>query len=78
MGDIWIRFGREIIIDAKEDSEPALLRLCILGPGFAVLLHQRNYLILHASAVSVEGEAVIFLGNSGDGKSTMSDRIASI
>ena len=35
------------------------------------LLHQRNILILHGSAIKVNGESVIFVGPSGVGKSTL-------
>jgi hypothetical protein len=37
----------------------------------AVLLLQRGLLVLHASAVSVDGKAVVFLGSRTAGKSTM-------
>lgn len=36
----------------------------------AVLLHQRSYLTLHASAVEVDGQGVAFIGPQGAGKST--------
>jgi hypothetical protein len=70
-GAIQIRGGKEVLVDPYKDSELAFLQQCIIGPVFAVLLHQKKHLILHASAVSLDGEAVIFLGNSGDGKSTI-------
>jgi energy-coupling factor transporter ATP-binding protein EcfA2 len=71
VGALQIRNGNEIIADPLPEVEERVLRLFILGAGLAVLLHQRGYLILHASAVSVKGHAVCFLGNSGAGKSTM-------
>jgi len=71
VGAVQIRGGKEVLVDPYKDSEQAFLQQCIIGPVFAVLLHQRKYLILHASAVSLDGEAVIFLGNTGDGKSTI-------
>jgi hypothetical protein len=36
-----------------------------------MLLHERNHLILHASAVEIDGKAIAFLGACGGGKSTM-------
>jgi hypothetical protein len=42
----------------------------ILGAGFALLLHQRGLLVLHASAVEIGGGVVGFLGGAGWGKST--------
>jgi hypothetical protein len=35
-----------------------------------VLLHQRELVVLHASAVEIEGEALVFAGWKGQGKST--------
>jgi hypothetical protein len=37
----------------------------------ATLLYQRGLLVLHASAVEVEGQAVVFVGASGWGKSSL-------
>jgi len=43
-----------------------ILRNLLLG----MVLHQRGRLVLHASAVSINGGAAIFLGPKGTGKST--------
>jgi hypothetical protein len=37
----------------------------------SVMLHQRGLLVLHAGAVEIAGQAVVFLGNKVWGKSTM-------
>lgn len=76
LGTFLIREGKEIIIDPaagvkEEDLHPALLGACM-----AVVLHQRGYLILHASAVAIEGRAIAFLGEKGWGKSTMAVSLA--
>src|SRR5581483_11098147 len=66
-----IRDGREITIDAKSEADEVVQRLYLLGASLSVLLHQRNYLVLHASAVvTADGKAVGFLGDKGAGKST--------
>jgi hypothetical protein len=41
-----------------------------MGRMMAYLLRQRGWLPLHASGVELEGQAVLFLGASGAGKST--------
>jgi HPr Serine kinase C-terminal domain len=71
LGKFRVRGGREILIDPVPGVQERLLRLPLLGTILAVLLHQRAFLVLHASAVAIDGEAIIFLGNKGYGKSTM-------
>lgn len=65
-----VRNGREIILEPYPGAEEKLLRLPLIGIAFAALLQQRGILVLHASAVSVGREAVVFLGWKGAGKST--------
>lgn len=64
--------GKEIIINNSTGIEQNLLKTIILGPVFATLLHQLGRLVLHASAVSINNNAVAFLGPKGRGKSTTS------
>lgn len=71
LGKFLVRGGREIIIDPRPGVENHLLRLPVLGTLLAVLLHQRGFFVLHASAIAIDGQAVIFVGNKGRGKSTM-------
>jgi hypothetical protein len=66
-----VRGGREIIVDRVPGVDERLLRLSILGPAFALLLHQRGQFVLHASAVESGGVGVAFTGGSGWGKSTL-------
>lgn len=70
-GSFHIRTGREIIVDPKPGADPDLLRALLMGRMMAFLLRQRGWLPLHASGVAVGGEAVLFLGISGAGKSTV-------
>jgi hypothetical protein len=70
-GRFLIRNGKEIVIHPAAEADEALIRLLVLGPVLAILLHQRGLLVLHASAVAVEGGAVLFIGGKGAGKSTM-------
>lgn len=69
-GTFRLRGGREITVDAQPGADAALLRAYLLGPVLALLLHQRGFLVLHASGVAMDGGAVLFLGSSGCGKST--------
>ncbi|MDJ0616362.1 MAG: hypothetical protein QNJ63_06350 [Calothrix sp. MO_192.B10] len=66
-----VRNGKEIIFETFPGMEEELIRFPILGMLLAVLLHQRGFLVMHASTVEINGAAVSFLGKKGMGKSTM-------
>jgi len=63
---------QKIIINPKTNLEEDFLRLLILSYAFAIFLHKRGKLVLHANAINMFGSAVVFLGGSGEGKSTTS------
>lgn len=63
--------GRRIVIDVHSAADPRAVRLFLLGPVIALLLHQRKMLVLHASAVVVDGKVIAFAGEKGEGKSTL-------
>jgi hypothetical protein len=69
-GSFIMRKGIELVVQPVPGVEERALRMGILGPGFATILQQRGYLVLHASAVVVGGKAVAFIGWKGKGKST--------
>lgn len=71
VGEVTVRDGREIVVTARPRVDARTLRLAVLGPAFGVLLQQRGFLVLHASVVEIGGAAVAFLGDSGQGKSTL-------
>jgi hypothetical protein len=62
--------GREIAFESETDSDDDI-PIFVLGTVFGILLHQREQIVMHASAVRVNGKAVLFCGASGAGKSTM-------
>jgi hypothetical protein len=63
--------GSEMVVEAAEGTPAAEVAIFIIGTVFGVLLHQRRQIVLHASAVRVNGKAVLFCGYSGAGKSTI-------
>jgi hypothetical protein len=71
VGRIRVRGGAEIVIDLVPDAYGCLVRVCLLGPALAALLHQRGLLVLHGSAITIGGIAAAFLGAKGWGKSTL-------
>jgi hypothetical protein len=69
VGAFLARGGHEIVVDPAPGVDDRVLRLSILGPALALILHQRGLLVLHASVVARDGDAVAFLGDNGWGKS---------
>jgi hypothetical protein len=70
VGAFLVRNGNEIVIDALPGVAENVIRLPLLGMALAAIIQQRGLLALHASAVSVGGRAVAFLGAHRLGKST--------
>jgi hypothetical protein len=62
--------GCEIAVSPTKTSNFDLIVNTILGTPMGIILLQRGFLVLHASAVEIRGKIVCFLGTSGAGKST--------
>lgn len=61
--------GDKLIV-APHTTDPNLLSLFTVSEALGLILFQRGYFLLHASAVKVGNEAWCFMGNPGAGKST--------
>ena len=72
VGSFLVKDGNEILCDTvDEDVEnKESFRRVIENVMLGLTLYQRGYLVLHASAVSVDGNAAVFIGPRGAGKST--------
>ncbi len=66
-----IRNGQEIIVLTTHKREVELERLPLYGFAMATVLQQRANLVLHASAVEINGKAMVFIGGKTFGKSTL-------
>ena len=63
--------GCEILIDPAPHADFDTIQRFLFTSVFGALLHQRNILLLHASAIVTAAGAVVFAGLSGSGKSTV-------
>jgi len=63
--------GSEVQIQRAPEATDDEVLLFLFGSAFGALLHQRGLLVLHASAIDTEHGAVLFVGQSGNGKSTL-------
>lgn len=71
VGKFLVQDGRSIRIFPEPHTDRVLLRAPLLGPVIAAALFQQGFLVLHASAVELEGKAFAFFGRKGWGKSTL-------
>ncbi len=62
---------RQVTFYRIPTAPPDLIAILIAGSVAAYLLSAEGRLVLHASAVEVDGKALAFLGHSGQGKTTM-------
>ena len=66
------RTGNSVYCRATEQGlKPAVLEEAVLGPPITIALALQDIWCLHASALVRDGQAILFLGASGRGKSTL-------
>ena len=70
-GRFLVRSGREIVVDPAPSSDDDELSAWLLATAFTLLCHQRGITPLHASAIDTADGCAVFVGDSGDGKSTL-------
>ena len=67
---IRIKDNRDVTIQPDTGVPDSYLAFPLLGPVMAWILIQRGLVVLHASAVEIDGQCVAFLGDKMAGKST--------
>jgi hypothetical protein len=71
VGTVTVRDGRELTVTLVPGADEGPLPECVINTALPLLLYQRGYLVLRASAVVVQGLAVVFAAGDGGGKSTL-------
>jgi len=69
MMSFMARQGNELVLDT-EQIDVDLISLFTLSEAIGLILFQKGYFLLHGSAIQVNNEGVVFLGEPGAGKST--------
>ncbi|MHA1528576.1 MAG: hypothetical protein ACTSVG_06125 [Alphaproteobacteria bacterium] len=69
--DYWVRGGTEIDLSPADGADLVSVRLYLIGSALGMAFHQRGMLVLHGSTLQRQGAATIFVGESGEGKSTL-------
>ncbi|MDO8947197.1 MAG: hypothetical protein Q7U88_08570 [Desulfocapsaceae bacterium] len=66
-----IHNGIAIDVQAEKNGNADFLKDPILGLAMAMALQQRHNYVLHGSAVAIRDQAALFIGDRGQGKSTL-------
>ncbi len=74
--DFYVR-KENITISPHKGADERDVRSFLLGSGFGYCMILRKQILLHGGAVSKNGKGVIITGESGAGKSTVSDALSS-
>jgi hypothetical protein len=70
IANYYVTNGNKIIIEPLPGADEKSIRLFLLSNAMAALLHQRDVICLHASAIEYNGGIILFCGQTGSGKST--------
>jgi hypothetical protein len=71
VGRFWVGHGEEVRVEAAKNGDDEQIEGYLFGLLFGMVLHQRGILPIHASAIATPKGAVLFMGASGRGKSTL-------
>ncbi|MEG1254493.1 hypothetical protein [Clostridium sp.] len=67
----WITGGNTVIIEPCENCDKVLMKIYVLGSVLGFLLLQREVTAIHGGTVVIDGKAIVFTGERGAGKSTL-------
>lgn len=71
VGRYLVEGGTKVVIEPMLPSDAPDIRVFLFGTVLTVLCLQRGLLPLHASAIECDGQAMVFAGASGSGKSSL-------
>lgn len=70
-GRFLIVGGTKVVVERFRQVTEGELRVFLFGTVLSIVAHQRGLLPLHASAVQIGDRAVVLMGPSGSGKSSL-------
>lgn len=71
IGTFYIYNGNRVVVVPAPGATIEQARIYLVGTIMAIVLYQRGSLVLHASSVVIDGKAIVFVGRSGSGKSSL-------
>ncbi|AJI56311.1 hypothetical protein LA02_922 [Francisella philomiragia] len=73
-GNAWIHIadGKYITVELLKDADLQTVCLYLFGSGIGAIAHQQGKNIIHGNTIQTQNGCIIFTGDSGVGKSTIS------
>jgi putative AlgH/UPF0301 family transcriptional regulator len=71
----YCKHGESIIAEVEKGKKTNAVLLFLLDSVLAVLMHQRDMLVFHGTALEKDNKAILFLGHEGAGKSTLAKEL---
>ncbi|QIV95588.1 Hpr(Ser) kinase/phosphatase [Allofrancisella inopinata] len=73
-GNAWIHIhdGKYITVELYTNADLQTVCLYLFGSGIGALIHQQGKTIIHGNTIEVNNGCIVFTGDSGAGKSTIS------
>lgn len=67
----YIANGNTVIVEPCENHDETLLRVYLMCSCLGFIMLQREQVAIHGGVINIDGNAVIFTGDRGAGKSTL-------
>ena len=67
----YITDGKTILVEPCENADKTLLRVYLMCSCLGFIMLQRDQVAIHGGVINIDGNAVIFTGDRGAGKSTL-------
>ena len=67
----YITDGKTILVEPCENYDETVLRVYLMCSCLGFIMLQREQVAIHGGVINIEGNAVIFTGDRGAGKSTL-------
>lgn len=71
----WIQKGEIVTIELCEDANISMAKQYLLGSCLGMVMLQRNMIAIHGGTIVFNGSGVIFTGERGAGKSTITSAL---
>lgn len=71
----WIKQGKTVTVELCEGADTLMAKQYLLGSCLGMVMLQRNMIAIHGGTIVFDGSGIIFTGERGAGKSTITSAL---